>query len=127
MIELHGLSICIPTHRRPEMLVECVRSVFDNDVRPLEIVISDDAPQAGAREALAALSVPEGIDIVYVANTSQPGQSGNVRNAFRHASHGHLVLMHDDDLFAPGGKLAFSTKASAALVCCSIKALVGAI
>ncbi|MFP4360168.1 MAG: glycosyltransferase family 2 protein [Alphaproteobacteria bacterium] len=103
MTVVTGVSVCIPTHRRPDLLVQCVRSAFRSACRPLEVVVSDDAPGAGAREALAAVVVPRGITLRYVENLSAPGQAGNVMNAFRAATMDHVVLMHDDDLFVEGG------------------------
>jgi glycosyltransferase involved in cell wall biosynthesis len=38
------LSLCIPTHRRPDELAEAVASVLELQVRPLEILIGDDSP-----------------------------------------------------------------------------------
>jgi glycosyltransferase involved in cell wall biosynthesis len=39
---MSGISVCITTYRRPELLQFCIRSVFDNRVRPIEIVVSDN-------------------------------------------------------------------------------------
>jgi glycosyltransferase involved in cell wall biosynthesis len=96
-------SVCIPTFRRHELLMECVRSVFASTVRPLEIVVSDDAHEPALRTRLEALDVPEGIMLRYVVNARARGQAGNVQNAFEHARHERVVLIHDDDFFCPGG------------------------
>lgn len=98
-----AVSVCIPTYKRREMLVECLHSIFPSKIRPLEIVVSDDAHEPELAALLAALPAPAGITVRYVENEAGRGQSANVNNAFRHATHDTLVLMHDDDFFLEGG------------------------
>jgi len=98
-----AVSVCIPTYKRQDLLEECVRSVFECSVRPLEIVVSDDAHEPTLAACVAALAPPPGIEIRYVENGFGRRQAANVRNAFEHARYELLVLMHDDDFFVPGG------------------------
>jgi GT2 family glycosyltransferase len=97
------LSVCIPTYKRHDYLVECLQSVFASTVRPLEIVVSDDAHEAALEARFAALPVPDDVTLRYVANHRGRRQAANVHNAFAHATHELVVLMHDDDYFLPGG------------------------
>lgn len=98
-----AVSVCIPTYKRHDLLVECVQSVFESSIRPLEVVVSDDAHEAALAARLAALTPPPGIEIRYVENLLGRRQAANVRNAFEHARYELLVLMHDDDFLVPGG------------------------
>lgn len=98
-----AVSVCIPTFRRADLLHKAIMSAFANDVRPLEIVVSDDDYHEDQAAAIMALPRPEGIAMRYVANRNAPGQSGNVNSAFSAASHERIVLMHDDDFFLEGG------------------------
>ena len=98
-----AVSICIPTYKRPELLLECLRSVFASGVRPLELLISDDAHDAALAARLEALTPPAGVTLRYVANARGRRQAANVHNAFAAATHEFLVLMHDDDYFLLGG------------------------
>jgi GT2 family glycosyltransferase len=98
-----SLSVCIPTYRRPDLLVHCLESVFTSTVRPLEVVVSDDAHEPALARRLEALPVPAGIEVRYSANPLERGEAGNTRNAYEQASHELVVLMHDDDYFLPGG------------------------
>jgi hypothetical protein len=77
--------------------------VFANLVRPIEIVVSDDAFEEATHKLLSELEIPEGISVRHAANLGRSGQSGNVRNAFNMASFERLVLIHDDDFLVPGG------------------------
>jgi len=97
------VSICIPTYQRPVFLKECVVSTFSAQIRPLEILVSDDAHDASVADMLAALAPPSGISVRYMANTAGRGQAANVNNLFKQASHERLILMHDDDFFLEGG------------------------
>jgi len=98
-----AVSVCVPTYKRHDLLLHCLQSIFDSAVRPLEIVVSDDAHEPGLAARVAALATPEGITLRYVENELGQGQAANVHNAFAQASHELVVLMHDDDFFLPGG------------------------
>jgi len=98
-----AVSVCIPTCKRHDLLVECIESVFASTVRPLEIVVSDDADEPELEARLEALPCPLGVTLRYVVNPTDHGEAGNARNALEHASHEIVVLMHDDDFFLPGG------------------------
>lgn len=98
-----ALSVCIPTYKRHDHLVACLESVFASTVRPLEIVVSDDAHEPDLAVLLASLTTPDGITLRYVTNQRGRRQAANVQNAFDHATHDLVVLMHDDDYFLPGG------------------------
>jgi hypothetical protein len=98
-----AVSVCIPTYKRHDLLVDCLRTVFDSAVRPLEIVVSDDAHETALAERLSRLTPPAGVHLRYVVNRRGRRQAANVLNAFEHATHDVVVLMHDDDFFLPGG------------------------
>ena len=98
-----ALSVCIPTYKRHDLLFHCLQSVATSTVRPLEIVVSDDAGEAELEARLAALPVPDGITVRYCANHLGRGEAHNSRNAIEQASHEVVSLMHDDDFFLPGG------------------------
>src|SRR4051812_26501670 len=38
------ITICIPTYRRPSLLLSCLQTCFMQDYRPLEIDIGDNSP-----------------------------------------------------------------------------------
>lgn len=100
---MDGVSLCITTFRRPDLLQFCIRSAFDNRTRPLEVVVSDNDFSEASAAAVLALTPPEGIVVRHVANPGPSTPSQNVMNAFAEASHERLILMHDDDFMMPGG------------------------
>lgn len=97
------VSVCVPTYRRPELLRECISSVFANEVRPMEIIISDDDFGEESAGVVAGLKPPPGIGLRHIAHVGDSNQSGNMRNVFQSASFERMVLIHDDDLMVPGG------------------------
>jgi glycosyltransferase involved in cell wall biosynthesis len=97
------ISVGIPTYNRLDMLVECIESVFSNDYRPIEIIVSDDAHDPLIPSILSQLRTPDGITIHYAPNRCGKGQAANVKNAIYNAKHELFILMHDDDYFVPSG------------------------
>lgn len=98
-----GVTVCITTYKRPELLKFCIRSMFDNKTRPIEIVVSDNDFSEESAEAVRSLTPPEGIVVRHVANPGPSIPSENVINSFAQAGHERIVLMHDDDFMMPGG------------------------
>ena len=98
----NGVSICIPSYRRPVLLRECVASVFANQLRPLEVIVSDHDFGRESQEALGSLVVPDGVTLRHVEGPEQRTQSANVNALLRLASYERLMIVHDDDLLTPG-------------------------
>jgi GT2 family glycosyltransferase len=93
------VSICIPTYRRPELLMEAVRSCLSQTYQNIEIVISDDSPDDLSQQSIEAVNHAH--NIRYCRNPKALGQAGNVNQLFALARGTHLVLLHDDDLLLP--------------------------
>ena len=95
------VTICIPTWRRPSLLLHALHSCFLQDYRPLEIEIGDDSPNSETENLVATLTPPDGIVLRYGRNRPGLGQAGNVNALFQRARGHRLVLLHDDDLLLP--------------------------
>lgn len=52
------VSVVIPTHNRPELLLRSVRSVLDQSWTDLELIVIDDASAPATAEALATIQDP---------------------------------------------------------------------
>jgi glycosyltransferase involved in cell wall biosynthesis len=96
------ITVCVPTFRRPSLLLHTLHSCFIQDYRPLEIDIGDDSPGSETEQVVRSLTVPAGISIRYQRNQPHLGQVGNVNALFGRARGSRLVLLHDDDLLLPG-------------------------
>ncbi|WP_375397602.1 glycosyltransferase family A protein [uncultured Sphingomonas sp.] len=97
------ISIVVPAYNRPEQLFEAIQSCFDQQYRPIEILVSDDSADDAVGEMVAAIEPPPGISLAYRRNRPGKGQSGNVNALFAMARGRRLVILHDDDLLLPGG------------------------
>jgi glycosyltransferase involved in cell wall biosynthesis len=96
------VSVCIPTYKRPALLAIALRSVIEQGYGALEIVVSDDSPDAEAVAVIEALHAPPHVPIRYRRNEPSLGQSANVDQLFRDALGSYLILLHDDDVLLPG-------------------------
>jgi GT2 family glycosyltransferase len=102
------ITISVPTYRRPSQLLHALHSCLVQDYRPLEIDIGDDSPSADSEELVASLVPPAGISIRYQRHSPSLGQSGNVNSLFARARGSRIMLLHDDDVVAPGAVTALA-------------------
>ena len=97
-----GVAVIILTYKRPELLQRCVISAMRNEVRPLEIVVSDDAISDESRAAVASIDLPEGITVRHIKGPSVGSQAANAQAALEAATCENVILMHDDDYLLDG-------------------------
>jgi GT2 family glycosyltransferase len=94
------IATVIPTFRRPEPLVEALKSVLAQEV-DVEIVVVDDSPEQSARDAVASLNAKQ---ITYLANpTPTGGWPSRVRNLGWPRTQAPLIHFLDDDDLVPEG------------------------
>jgi glycosyltransferase involved in cell wall biosynthesis len=96
------VTICIPTCRRPSLLLHAIHSCLLQDYRPLEIDISDDSLSSDTENLVQPFVLPPGVTLRYWRNSPPLGQHGNVNKLFATARGSKLVLLHDDDTLLPG-------------------------
>ena len=82
------VSICIPTHTRPEMLSEALESLLAQSHPPAEVVVSDDAGDQKTAQVVASFASRANYIVRYV-------------KCPRPATGDLIVLLHDDDLLLP--------------------------
>ncbi|CAA2139257.1 glycosyltransferase family 2 protein [Hyphomicrobium sp. ghe19] len=97
------VSVCIPTYERPRLLQAAIHSCVTQAYRPLRIVIGDDSRTNETNDMLNALEVPDGVNIEYLPRAAIASQRDNIIRLFNHVTTPHVSLLHDDDMFAPGG------------------------
>lgn len=119
-----SLAVLIPTFRRNSGLERALRSVFAQDAGPDEIIISDNSPEAGARDCVNALRGEAPCPLVYV-HAPDPGVA-NARNAgFAATSAQRIAQLDDDESAAPGwlsALVAMADQSAAAVVFGPVKA-----
>jgi len=100
---MNGLiTIGIPTHRRPSVLLHCLHSCLIQDYRPLDIIISDNSPSDDTRNLIDSITVPGGVTLRYWRNSPPIGAVQNHQKVLASATGSHLICMNDDDVLLPG-------------------------
>ncbi len=92
------VSVVIPTRSRPRALVRAIRSVLQQSMTELEVVVVLDGPDEETRRAAAGLG-----DVrVRVITLEQSGGGSAARNAGVRAARGNwIAFLDDDDEFLP--------------------------
>lgn len=97
------VSVCIPTYERPRLLQAAIQSCVTQSYRPLRIVVGDDSRTNETNDMLKTLGVPDGVSIEYLPRVAVASQRDNIIRLFNHVTTPYVSLLHDDDMFAPGG------------------------
>jgi hypothetical protein len=69
----------------------------------LRIVVGDDSRSTETADMLRTFPVPEGVSLDYLPRAAVASQRDNIIRLFNHVTTTYVSLLHDDDLFAPGG------------------------
>lgn len=101
------VTVCIPTHNRPEMLRHSLQSVLDQSYRRIEVIVSDNASDTDT----AAVVDSFGDNRVRIDRLdANIGLHGNMSRCLRLGTGKYRTMLHDDDLMLPGNvhsKVAF--------------------
>jgi glycosyltransferase involved in cell wall biosynthesis len=95
------VSVVIPTFRRPDKLVDAVRSVVEQQGVSLEVIVLDDCPDGSAAGAVASIRDAR---VQYLPRrVASRGRPAAVRNAGWRLARGRFVhFLDDDDIVPPG-------------------------
>jgi len=94
---INGVSIIVPTFRRPDGLKTALESLMAQSAGKLaiEIIVADNDPQASARDYVEKFARTAPLKIHYI-HVPAPGVS-NARNAALKAAKGRYLAFLDDD------------------------------
>lgn len=97
-------TIAIPTHRRPVMLAEAVRSALAQDwAEPTEVVVVDDDPTSqGHEQLLRDVPAIASANFRYLRNSENLRDFGNHNRCVASARSEWVTILHDDDLLDAG-------------------------
>lgn len=84
------------------MLAIALRSAVEQAYFPLEVLISDDSPDPASAAVVEIVQAETQVPIRYRRNEPRLGQSANVDQLFGDAHGRYLILLHDDNVLAPG-------------------------
>ena len=108
------ITVCVPTYRRPTLLLQCLHSCLAQDYRPFEIDVADSSPNGDTRILVEAITPPSGIQLRYRHLPPSTELHDKFRSLYNEARGGRLLFMHDDDCFLPGGLAALDAAFSMA-------------
>ncbi len=92
------VSVIIPTTRRPELVQRAIRSVAEQTMRDLEIIVVVDGPNPDTLAALRGLSDPR----LRIIESATPSGAGAARNRGAGEARGEwLAFLDDDDAWLP--------------------------
>jgi len=93
------ISVVIPVHQKGEHILGTIRSVLNQSMTPLEIIVVDDASTDGGIAKLAALDIPN----LRLLRRDQPGPGGYAaRNlAIKNARGEWIAFLDADDEWLP--------------------------
>lgn len=94
------VSVCIPTHNRPQLLCEAVESVLGQSMPDFEILIVDDGSEQETQRTITDLLTRDS-RIRAFRNTIPRGPSGAKNIALKEARGVYWTGLDDDDLFLP--------------------------
>ena len=95
------VSVCIPTHTRPDMLSEALESLMAQSRSPSEVVVSDDADDHETAQIVASFASRANFFVRYVKCPRSGSQALNANCALETATSDLILLLHDDDLLYP--------------------------
>lgn len=96
-----ALTVLIPTHDRPALLLRAVASALSDLPQAAEILVIDDASHIPAAEVLAGLAAQD-MRLRILCNTGPRGAAGARNFGVEQALGGIILFLDDDDELLPG-------------------------
>lgn len=90
------LSIAITTYDRKELLIETIRSVLDQSITDIEIIVGNDNTSRKVDEEYTGIADPR---IRYVNNEHNLGEWPNLQHLFNISTGYYFTSLADDDLY----------------------------
>ncbi len=101
------VSVIIPTYERPEKLIRAIRSVLEQEVCRLEVIVVDDHSMDDTGDVVIGLGDPR---VMYLKQQERRGSS-QARNVGLELAKGDFIAFLDDDDFWLPGKLSAQLRA----------------
>jgi len=93
------ISFCFTTYKRPDILIETVKSILLQSFSDFEIIISDNDEEQSGRKITEVLKDPR---IKYFPNETNLGMKKSFNKSLERSSGEYIVMIADDDPVYPG-------------------------
>jgi len=93
-----NISVIIPTYNRAHIIAKSIKSVLNQTITPLEIIIVDDHSTDNTRDIIKSFNHPS---IKYVMNTFSKGANGARNTGIMLAKGKYIAFQDSDDLWRP--------------------------
>jgi glycosyltransferase involved in cell wall biosynthesis len=94
------ISVVIPTHKRPILLVRAIKSVLKQTYKHIEMIIVDDASQNSTKQTVVQLQKDNShVNIIYLSNKTQMGACFCRNKGIQFAKGEFVTGLDDDDEF----------------------------
>lgn len=93
-----SVSIIVPTHNRPLILIEAINSILNQTFKDLEIIVVNDG--GGDVESIIAPFIDKA-EIVYIKHNYPKGPSASRNSGIRAARGKYIAYLDDDDIYYP--------------------------
>lgn len=87
-----NVSVVIPTYNRANLIARSIRSVLDQTVEPLEVIVVDDGSKDDTKKIIEAMNEPK-VKYIYQEN----GGAASARNRGVQECKGDWIAFHDSD------------------------------
>lgn len=98
------VSVVLPVYNHARYVADAIRSVLDQDWRPLEIIIIDDGSSDGSLEVInsTVAEIPSCADLkVHVWGRANKGAYLTINEGLARARGEYLAVLNSDDLYLP--------------------------
>jgi glycosyltransferase involved in cell wall biosynthesis len=92
------ISVCLITYNHVETIGSTLRSILDQTVSDLEVIVSDDCSTDGTWEEILAVARRD-TRIHAVRTPKNLGMASNANFAVEHSTREYVALLHHDDLY----------------------------
>lgn len=96
------VTVLLPTYNGKRFIRKMLNSIFFQDYRPLEVIISDDASTDGTAAVIRRwleAKTENDISFQLIENKKNRGLSGNISNAVKYIHGKYLLLADQDDIW----------------------------
>lgn len=94
------VSVCLLTYNHAHLIQSTIRSILNQSIDDIEIIISDDRSTDGTYELILEMASTDR-RIIAVQTQQNLGMAGNANFAASLANRPYIALLHHDDLYRP--------------------------